>query len=154
MTVQVYCKSAVDKLSFEATYAYMLTSHYGPFADVALFKKKVKTFTHADCGAYVNALHYLSTVPAVDEIEVIEIITDSGAVADLIEFYKFQKWCEEAVNKWRDEIKPRFKALQRVEIKKVKIDKVVKAGDTHAFNLKKCAIAADDRLLKLKEILK
>ena len=127
-TIKVYAKSAVDLGGVNlGAYSFAFVDVNGErFVQHRAFKYKMKTLAQADCAAYVNALAIMLTMVCSQEVEQLEIITDSGVVVDLLETYKAQKHCEPIALHW-NKIKPTFPLLQKVTFKK--ISRKILSGD-------------------------
>lgn len=143
--VRVYAKSRVDITAGIGVYAYLLDDMHTQISNAAPFKHMpIKTMAQADCAAYVNALSILSQHAVAPEVTELEIITDSGVVYDLLDTFKAQKHCEEIARWWREKVKPVFVGLK--ELKIVKIDRELIAGDAKSFNIHKCDTMAGGAL--------
>ena len=152
MKVRIYAKSRVDLNEKVGAYAYLLDDYIAQLPGAKGFKKPIRTMAQADCMAYVNALSILSKTAAAEELETLEVVTDSGVVIELLEVFKFQKHCDDIAKCWRENIKPLFVKLR--EIKFIKIDRKPLAGDPHTFNMQKCEVAATQALDRLRDITK
>lgn len=150
MKVKVYAKSRVDLQEHIGAYAYILDDMRSQLCNAKPFKTNIKTMAQADCMAYVNALAILSKTTAAPEVEVLEIITDSGVVIELLDIFKFQKHCNEMARCWRENVKPLFTNLR--EIKYVKIGRKLLSGDPNSYNIQKCEVASTQALDRLKDI--
>lgn len=148
--IRIYAKSRVDLVSNMGAYAFVADDFITQRCESKPFSKSIKTLAHADCAAYVNTLYTLSKTLAGEEMETLDIITDSGTVIELLDTYKFQKHCEEIMMFWRDKVRPSFVNLKTINFKK--IGRKPLAGDKHTFCMQKCEVAATQALDKLRDI--
>lgn len=118
------------------------------YVKVARFKNRVATLTAADCMAAVNALHILSNNINFEYITDVILVTDSGKVEKMLTVYKAEKHCEQAAERWRKDIQPRY-ANKNFTIRKSK----AAAGTNDGYALITCENAAANELKKFKQLL-
>jgi ribonuclease HI len=116
--VKVFAKSEVDLTQKVGVYAYCLYGYPDQLSNARPFKNGIKTMTHADCMAFVNALDILSRTAAGEEIEELEVVTDSSKVVALVMEGKGEKHCEAAAAHWMQVVKPRMTNLKHITITK------------------------------------
>ncbi len=148
--IRIYAKSRVDLVSKIGVYAFVADDMIAQLCEAKPFKKSIKTLAQADCAAYVNALHIIAQTAAAQDVETLDIITDSAVVVELLDTYKFQKHCEQIMSWWKDNVRPSFVNLKTINFKKIGRKPV--AGDSHTFNMQKCEVAAAQALEKLKQL--
>ena len=145
--VKIFAKSEVDLVHKIGVYAYTLYGYPDQISNAKPFKSGIKTMTHADCMAFVNALHILSNLPCAPEIVELEIVTDSSKVAKLILEGIGEKHCEESAKHWIETVKPKFTNLQRITM--IKSDR---KGTGKADNLSVLKILKDRAYIELSKI--
>lgn len=152
-TYKVYAKSAMCLHSKVGAYAYIIDDLRAQRTGHDKFKSKIRTLTQADCAAFVNALSILSRTAAAEDVTILEVYTDSGKVAELLEVSKAEKHCEDIARFWFMQVKPAFKNLKEIRIKKLERDKVV-PGEANYYKLNKCATWAQGIVNQEKELVK
>lgn len=122
--VKVFAKTEVDLRAKVGVWAYTLYDYRHQMTGSRTFKNGIKTMTHADCMAFVNALDVLAKTVQAQTMETLEVVTDSSKVKKLIEEGIGEKHCEEAAKYWWEVLKPSFPCLKYVNIIK---------SDRHGF---------------------
>jgi ribonuclease HI len=152
MQIRIYAKAGVCLHAKFGAYSFIMDDLSRHRTGAQRFKKPIRTLTQADCMAYVNALHILSQTAAAEEVQTLEIYTDSGKVIDLLEIYKAEKHCEEVARWWREQVRPHFKNLKQLKFQKIGSKPL--AGNAHSFKLSQCEAKANGILKEMKELIK
>lgn len=150
--IKVYAKSRIDLNQKIGAYTFILDDLRCQRLESKSFKMSVKTLAHADCAAFVNALAILASTEAGAEVQVLEVVTDSGVVAELLEIYKFQKHCEDVMLYWKEKVRPLFVNLRQFKV--IKVGRKPIAGDPNTFNMQKCEVLSTQALDRLIELIK
>lgn len=148
--VKIFIKTEVDLIHKVGVYAYCLYDYKDQLIFAKPFKNGIKTMVHADCMAIVNALAKLATTLNGEEMEVLEVVTDSKNVATLVMEGKGQKHCEAAAAYWWGVLKKEFTNLKHIEI--IKTDRKGTGPADNITILKKLQDLASYELGKLKEL--
>lgn len=148
--VKIFAKTEVDLVHKVGVYAYTLYGYPDQWTNAKPFKNGIKTMTHADCMAFVNALDILSRTATGPEVEDLEIVTDSSKVVALILEGKGEKHCEDAARYWMEVAKPKFTSLQRIHI--IKSDRHGTGAADNVEVLKRLKELAGRELNKMKEL--
>lgn len=148
--VKVFLKTEVDLVQKVGVYAYTLYDYKDQLTVVAPFKNGIKTMVHADCMAVVNALARLATTINGNEVDTLEVVTDSKNVATLLLEGKRQKHCEAAAAYWWNVLKKEFPKLERIEI--IKSDRHGTGPADNVNVLKKLKDMAGIELTKMKQL--
>lgn len=150
MKVKVFAKTEVDLTAKVGVWAYTLYDYRNQVSNAKPFKNGIKTMTHADCMAFVNALAVLAQTENGQSMETLEIVTDSAKVKKLIEEGVGEKHCEQAAKYWWEVLKPSFPRLKYINI--IKSDRKGFGPADNVVILKKLKDLAGNELNRSKRL--